>query len=261
MYNDWASYLCTVDGKPASMFLNLSLSVEEPLRKELPNMGFISLTLLEPDENGLSTQAEYDALCAVEDALQAALEQKEAGKDGKCIYAGRCTTDGARDFIYYMADPIHWNEKAAAVLAAFPDYQWEAGTQLEKEWDTYFDLLYPDAAGLNEICNNQVLMQLDEHGDDGSVPRVIDHWLYFPRAEDREAFAREAEGEGFTASDAEADADSSPPDEDTPFAVLLRREDAPDDINEVTWNLRELAGAHGGYYDGWGTTVMNGEEE
>lgn len=271
MYTDWASYLCTVDEKPASMFLNLGLSVEESLRKELPNMGFISLSLLDPDENGLSVRAEYDTLCAVEDALRAALEREEAGEDGKTIYAGRCTTDGARDFIYYMADPIRWNEKVAAVLAAFPDYVWEAGTQLEKEWDTYFDLLYPDAEGLNEICNNQVRMQLDEHGDDGSIPRVIDHWLYFPREEDREAFVREAGEEGFVVAEAENDAeenaeagdeaDVSPPDEDNPFGVLLQREDAPDDINEVTWGLRELAGAHGGYYDGWGTTVMNGEEE
>lgn len=108
-------------------------------------------------------------------------------------------------------------------LGNFPDYEWHAGTQAEKEWDTYFDLLYPDDHGLNAIMNDRVRQQLEEHGDDD-------------------------DGNGETGAEER-------------FPIRLVRSDAPEDIDEVTWNLRELAGARGGIYDGWGTSVMREEEE
>lgn len=259
MNDDWASYFCRVDDKPASMFLSLGISLSAPLEK-LPHMGFISLTMQRPHDNGLSSQDEFETLCAIEDALQSFLETEEA-----CVYVGRCTTDGARDFIYYMTDPSDWEDKVSDALDAFPDYQWTAGTQDEKEWETYFDLLYPDEVGMNVILNDRVRMQLDEHGDDMSVSRPIDHWLYFPTEEDRAAFMAEAEGEGFIAKEADAEPDPEAPansDNEAPrFGVHLERDDAPEEIDEVTWNLRELAGARGGYYDGWGTVIVSDEEE
>ena len=35
----------------------------------------------------------------------------------------------------------------------------------------------------------------------------------------------------------------------------MLRTDAPSELDDVTWELKELAGAHGGVYDGWGCVV------
>ena len=255
MNDDWAHYFCLVDNSSASMFLNMDLAARAP-REELQHMGFISLTMLEPYEDGLASQAESETLYAIEDALKSALET-----EGKTLYVGRCTTEGARDFIYYMHDPTGWSERVEAALAPFPAYQWQAGTQPEKEWDTYFELLYPDDPGLNDICNSRVRIQLEESGDIPSIPRMIDHWLYFHQEADRLAFISEAETEGFAASNADPVHDAPLPGDAPLYEVVLQREDAPENINEITWGLRELAGARGGYYDGWGTTVMTEEEK
>jgi uncharacterized protein (TIGR01619 family) len=242
MSDDWDVYFTHVDGKPASMLLDLGLAGEAPI-PGLSVMCYVTIDFLDPDENGMSKRGEYGRLMAIEDALVPALTHET------CMFVGRCTTNGQRDFFFYMDNAKGVEDRAEAVMAKFDEYTWDMGLVEEPGWDTYLDFLYPDEQGRDTIWNNRVRRQLQENGDKGSEPREIDHWLYFPSEQDRAAFTAEVETEKFRITPLN-------PEPDKPFGLLVQREDAPDDIDDVTWPLRELAGAHGGTYDGWGCSVV-----
>lgn len=240
MNDDWDVYFTHVDGKPASMLLDLSIEAPIPV---LSVMAYVTLDFQDPDEDGMSKQSEYDKLMEIEDALVPALSHET------CMFVGRCTTGGQRDFFFYMDNAKGVEEKVEAVMANFDEYTWDMGLVEEPGWETYLEFLFPDEQGMDTIWNNRVRRQLEEAGDDSAAPREIDHLFFFPSAADRDAFMVEAETENFRTTLS----DSNP---ETPFGLLVQRDDAPDEIDDVTWPLRELAGAHGGTYDGWGCAVV-----
>lgn len=242
MRDDWDVYFTHVDGKPASMLLDLELGSEAPI-PGLSVMCYVTVEFQDPDENGMSKRGEYDRLLQIEDALVPALTHET------CVFVGRCTTSGQRDFFFYMDNARGVEEKVESVLAAFEEYSWDMGLVEEPGWDTYLDFLYPDEQGMDTIWNNRLRRQLADNGDDLSASRQIDHWFYFPSEHDRQAFKAEVEAEKFAVTLLDKE-------EGKPYGVLVQRDDAPDDIDDVTWPLRELAGAHGGNYDGWGCSTV-----
>lgn len=242
MSDDWDVYFTHVEDKPASMLLDLGLAPEAPI-PGLSIMCYITVDFLDPDENGFSKRGEYDRLSALEDALVSAVSHETS------IFVGRCTTAGRRDFFFYMDNAKGVEERVEGVMAAFDEYTWDMGLVEEPGWDAYFEYLYPDEQGMDTIRNNRVRRNLEAHNDDLSAPREIDHWVQFQTRDDMEAFIPEAEREGFRITVSEKQPGK-------PFELLLQRADAPDDIDDVTWPLRELAGAHGGAYDGWGCEVV-----
>lgn len=243
MSDDWDVYFTHIEDKPASMLLDLGIAGEAPI-PGLSVMAYITVEFLDPDENGFSKPAEDAKLLQIEDALIPAVTHET------CVFVGRCTTDGQREFFFYMDNAKGLEERVEAVMAKFDEYPWDIGLVEEAAWDTYFDFLYPDDQGMDTIWNNRVRRNLAASGDDPDAAREIDHWILFPSAEDRAAFNTEAAAEGFRLTDQDRDP------EKPSYAVLARRNDVPADIDDVTWPLRELAGAHGGTYDGWNCAVV-----
>ena len=242
MSDDWDVYFTHVDDKPASMLLDLGIAKEAPI-PGLSVMAYVTVEFLDPNEQGMSKQSEFNRLMELEDALVPALTGETS------MFVGRCTTNGQRDFFFYMDSSKGVEDRVTEVMAQFDEYAWDIGMSEEPGWDTYLEFLYPDEQGMDTIWNNRVRRQLEEQGDDLSLPRQIDHWLYFSSAEDRAAFAEEVSREGFSVTILEEK------NEDGALGLLVQRSDAPDDIDDVTWPLRELAGDNGGYYDGWGCSA------
>ncbi|CAK7000804.1 MAG: hypothetical protein DELT_00018 [Desulfovibrio sp.] len=243
MSDDWDVYFTHIEDKPASMLLDLGIAAEAPI-PGLSVMAYVTVEFLDPDENGFCKRGEYEKLTQIEDALVAAVTHET------CIFVGRCTTDGQREFFFYMDNAKGLEELVEAVMGAFEEYPWDMGLVEEAGWDTYLDFLFPDDQGMDMIWNNRVRRNLESHGDDLNAVREIDHWVQFPATADRDAFKTEAEAEGFRVTNQDKDP------EKPYYEALVQRDDAPADIDDVTWPLRELAGAHGGSYDGWGCTVV-----
>lgn len=243
MTDDWDVYFTHVENKPASMLLDLGIAAEAPV-PALSVMAYVTVDFLEPDANGFCAEGEHERLMQLEDALIPAVTHEN------CLYVGQCTTDGQREFFFYMDNARGLEERIETVMAKFEEYPWDMGLVEEAAWDTYFDFLYPDEQGMDTIWNNRVRRNLESHEDDLDAAREIDHFFHFPTPEDRDAFKAEAEGEGFCVTDRPKDPDKHY------YEALARRNDAPADIDDVTWPLRELAGAHGGTYEGWGCTVV-----
>ncbi len=252
MSGDWDSYFCHIDGKPASIFVDLSLADAAPLTA-FPFMAYLSVTLQQPDEHGLPVQEEYERLCALEERLEGALTA-----NAQAVYAGSATRAGRCDFFFYLRSEEGWGTRAVETLSLFPEYACETGTQCDPAWETYRCFLFPDSYALHGIQNRRALEKLREQGDDLEQSREIEHWALFFEEGAAGAFIQAIRDRDFALLSGPVPApipeDSVIPPE-TEFSVRFSRPDAPEGIDELICPLIELALAHGGAYQGWACPV------
>ena len=139
-------------------------------------------------------------------------------------------------------------------LQTFEGYQSGYNIAEDPEWEDYFGFLYPDEFSYQTMQNRKVLMQLEKNGDKMEVPREIDHFFYFKEAAQQQAFAKEAEAKGFKVrfNDDEFVEDRKAEGKEYPYMVEATREDSPLAIDDIVWDLLELASPFEGNYDGWG---------
>lgn len=246
MTNDWDFYALRVDDEPASIFVDLGVESHAPMHSH-PNMAYIRLHLNQPRPDGLSSRDEYDALIAIEDAIESELCCDEVG------YVGRNTSGGCRDFYLYLSSADDWPGKVDRVLAAFPAYKHEAGSRSDPGWSTYLNFLLPGAIDRQRIENRRVCEELERHGDALTAQREIDHWSYFKNREGLDAFLAQVEAAGFAVRATLVDEERP-----LPFGAQIWRLDVPSygGIDDVTLPLFEAAARHGGDYDGWECPVI-----
>lgn len=245
--NNWDFYFTQVEGKAASMYVDLGLHKRAPDRK-LPFVAYVSLDMKAPRDDGLSSQQEFDILIAIEDMLRASLEDKGTR------YVGRCTINGCRDFLFYVAQPDDWGTRVAACMRKFSDYAFVTKVQEDAAWSLYLWFLYPDEADLQVIQNRRVCDALERNGDKLIAAREIDHWAYFPDAGSRDAYVADARKLGFAVRAVTCEEGDG-----GRYCARVWRWDVPsfDVIDEVTLPLFELAIAHSGSYDGWESPVVS----
>jgi hypothetical protein len=247
MTDKWDFYPLRVDDKPASIMVDLGLINDVPIRA-FPCMAYIRLHMRNPRDDGLSSQEEYEALIAIEKAIEAALA---ASKDA--IYVGRNTSDGCRDFYFYIAQAEGWTQRAAQLLEPFPHYKFISGSRPDPEWSTFLEFLYPGDEAMQTITNRWVCDSLAEKGDPLSAEREIDHWIYFPNPAARKLFIAAAAELGFGLRST-----TDPEEAGENYGARIFRVDRPghDCIDDVTLPLHRLAAKFGGDYDGWETVVL-----
>lgn len=248
MTGNWDSYFCHVDGKPASILLNLDFYRTAPL-PEYPVFAYVSFNVHEPDEDGFPQQEEYEAFAALEDTLIAGVRGRGA------LYVGRCATDGHFDMFFYLRTQAGWAELLHEQLDGKDEYEWEAGAQEDSDWTSYLDFLFPDPYALRAMQNRRAVEQLLERGDDPSESRMIEHWAGFPTLEAAQQFAENLRSDDFSVSEPECLPEQ---DEDAPispaerFMLSFSRPDIPEEMDELTFALADMAEAGGGVYHGWG---------
>lgn len=145
MVEDWDSYLIDVDGKPASIFLNLALAAHAPVAN-YPTMAYVRVAMLRPRIDGLSSPVEFNDLIALGNACVA---QATAG--GAAIFAGRNTSDGDRDYFFYVIDAGEFEKRVRTAMSEFPAYRFEIGTRDDPAWSVYLEFLHPSPAELERM--------------------------------------------------------------------------------------------------------------
>jgi uncharacterized protein (TIGR01619 family) len=244
MSDDWDFFSLRVDGEPASIFVDLGIRSEAPVRSHAM-MGYLRVVMRRPREDGLSSQEEFDDLITLEDRVTARIVQ-----DGTAIFVGRNTSGGNRDFFFYAADPARFENAARTAMREFPDYRYETGVNEDRDWQTYFEFLLPSGVDMQRIMNRRVREQLEKHGDNASNARKIDHFAYFPNSKAQTAFAGYVQAEGFAIENAPAESNA-----DGQFGVAFSRVDQPERIDEIVVPLFRKVTELGGEYDGWGCSV------
>ena len=132
----------------------------------------------------------------------------------------------------------------------FPTYEWKIWIDEDANWDIYFNFLYPDIFSYQVMQNRKVLQKLEEDNDNLKNNRKIDHWLYFINEESVNEFVNKVKKIGYTILSSEKIDNGK-----YPYQVNIAREDAPININNITWELVDLANQLKGYYDGWGCVL------
>lgn len=250
MAEDWDFYMCRVDGKLASMALDLGLAATAPDAGR-PLMGFVRIPLLVARPDGLSDRTEFDRLEEIEEALIASVVPAV-----DATYVGRCTTEGHRDFYFYFASRSGLDAAVGGVFARFAPYRPEIVVGEEPGWETYLHWLFPGRDDLQSIMNRRVCDNLEKHGDTLTKPREIMHWAYFPSSEAADRFAVAIAEKGFRIEEK-----IDPAAERHGFGVRFARADVPgrDRIDALTGEILDGIAREGGDYDGWETFVERNE--
>lgn len=243
MSDDWDFYALLVDSQPASICLDLGLARNAPIEGQ-PYLAYVRVQMRHPRPDGLSSSEEWEDLAAVEDSLTDVFAVSR-----NTTYAGRNTSSGNRDFYFYTSDPVPFAECVRTAMASHADYRFELGDRLDRNWDTYFDFLYPSPDDLQRILNRRVVGNLADHGDNHSEPRPVDHFAYLPDAAAATSLRDYLREKGFSVDEPRIDRGT--------VAVHFKRTDRPEDIDDFVIPIARRIQELGGDYDGWGCEVVN----
>ncbi|MDF2961076.1 MAG: hypothetical protein K0S39_2811 [Paenibacillus sp.] len=193
MSDNWNTYFTFIDNKPASFMLDL-----EPWKngenERFVHLYRLSITLNEPNENGLTTNKEAEILNAIEDSINDSL-------DSNYMFVGRITTDGRRDFFYYTDSTDGDNLKRLATQL-LENYRYNINRiEEQKPGDFYHEFLFPNKSNWHRMVNRQVVEKLCDHGDNLEKARAVNHWIYFYSAESRNLFKEKVQRNGFHIED------------------------------------------------------------
>lgn len=239
MSNDWDFYPLRIDDLPGSIYVDLGIRRNVPIVSH-PTMTILSIQMLRPRPDGLSSQDEYADLIALEDSVTEAITQSDA-----TCYVGRSTSGGFRDFYFYTSDTNAFLDATHTAMQAFPAYTYEVEFRDDPTWRAYLDFLYPSPRSMQVIQNRRVRDELAKSGDNGDRQRVIDHFAYLPSQQALLTFTRVIETDGFTVS---ALPDSPT---DSGWGIHFSRVDRPAHIDDVVLRLFDAIVDQGGEYDGW----------
>ena len=244
---NWDFFMCRIEGAPASIRTNLALIEVAPLEGLSQRLQFY-IKMQNPRPDGLSSNEEYPILCDIEDAIG------EKARATGAVLAGVVKSEGFLELWFYTQNAEALAKTCEDALQTFEGYQSGYNIAEDPEWEDYFGFLYPDEFSYQTMQNRKVLMQLEKNGDKMEVPREIDHFFYFKEAAQQQAFAKEAEAKGFKVrfNDDEFVEDRKAEGKEYPYMVEATREDSPLDIDDIVWDLLELASPFEGDYDGWG---------
>ncbi|MDO5105934.1 DUF695 domain-containing protein [Capnocytophaga sp.] len=247
---NWDFFFCQIEGSPASIRVNLGLYEVAPIQDFSKSIRFL-VKMQNPTAEGLSSNEEYPVLCDIEDALFEVLASKNA------LMAGSVKCDGFLEFWVYAQNTDGLEADFGVMMKkSFANYKSGYQEFDDSEWDTYFNFLYPDAFSMQSIMNRKLYRQLQEQGDDETVAREIDHWLYFSSQEDALAFCEKAKSLVYSIlSERKLD---EHPDDTHPYQVHITRQDTPslDTMDDVVWELMEVVAPLNGIYDGWGCNIV-----
>ncbi|PHR56035.1 MAG: hypothetical protein COA44_09210 [Arcobacter sp.] len=247
MQEYWELYMKSLEGKPASIQFNAGISMEiEDMGYTYPIIAFVKAKLKEPKDNGLLGENEEPEILFMEDKLEASMIKFRIGK-----YVGRVISDGYVTFLYYVQFTYNWPDFIEFALNEHEGYEITNGHSEDSEWNYYKNLLYPSAREWQLIQNHKVCNNLIEQGDSLRIARAIEHKIFMPSVEKKEALIQALIILGFKMNDEIEN-------EEGIKGLDFYRLDKPfyHDIDPLTLSLIDIAEEHDAQYDGWETSVV-----
>ena len=248
---DWCIYLCNAFAcdLPAVIRTNLALrdfefTVNYPKRLEL------QILYKNADDNGFPIREEGEYVYSIEDAVVEIIEQHGD------ILAGVVKCDERVRIVSYAKNELGYYDEISEMMSEnFPDYAYTFAVFEDKDWDMYFHALYPDKYEYQSIMNMRLIENIKSDGD-SMVPRVLEHCLLFKTEENGEAFLAKVMEDGFIKLSSENLSNNEDIDKEYPYVLVIGREDAFENIDEIVWYLMDLAEEFDGEYSGWGCHVV-----
>jgi hypothetical protein len=120
---DWDFYFTNVDDKLSSIAVDLGLASIAPIQDQ-KNVCWVSIKMLDPREDGLSSNGESGILGDIEDELAEKMKAKHSA-----THVGRLTSDGNRDIYFYLCDITLVDQTISDVMISHPKYSFDYGTK------------------------------------------------------------------------------------------------------------------------------------
>jgi len=168
------------------------------------------------------------------------------------IFAGRVMKEGWAEFYFYAPQSKRFENISSEVMNRHGGFVYERGSSKDTKWEMYSDNLYPDAYGLLSIQNRHTIDALVEAGDDLTLPREVEHYLFFQTKSSMERSVAQLASHGYSVKEYVTDDES-----DYAYGVVLLKIEAitPDAVEETTTSLYESAIQEHGLYEGWSTVL------
>ena len=248
---DWGIYLCNAFAcdLPAVIRTNLALRDFE-FTTNYPKRLELQILYKNADDNGFPTREEGEYVYSIEDAVEEIVEQH-----GDMLAGVVKCDERVRIFAYVKNELGYYDEISAVMSKNFPNYAYTLAVVDDPDWELYFQALYPDRYEYQSIMNMRLIEDIKSDGD-SMVPRVLEHCLLFKTEENGEAFLAKVMEDGFIKLSSENQNDNEDIDKKYPYLLVIGREDAFENIDEIVWYLMDLAEEFNGEYSGWGCHIV-----
>lgn len=248
---DWCIYLCHAFAYdlPAVVRTNLALMNFE-FAANYPKRLQLQILYKNADDNGFPTREEGEYVYSIEDAVVEIIEQH-----GDMLAGVVKCDERAHIFAYVKNELGYYDEISEMMSENFPDYAYTFAAFEDKDWEMYFNGLYPDRYECQSIMNMRLIENIKSNGD-SMVPRVLEHCLFFTTEENGEAFLAKVMEEGFKKLSSEDLSNNEDIDKEYPYELVIGREDAFENIDDIVFRLIDLAEEFDGEYDGWGCHIV-----
>ena len=248
---DWGIYLCNAFAcdLPAVIRTNLALT-DFQFTANYPKRLELQILYKNADDNGFPTREEGEYVYSIEDAVVEIIE-----KHGDML-AGVVKCDERVRIISYAKNELGYYDEISEMMSEkFPYYAYTLAVVEDEDWDMYFHALYPDRYEYQSIMNMRLIENIKSDGD-SMVPRVLEHCLLFKTEENGEAFLAKVMEDGFIKLSSENLSNNEDIDKEYPYVLVIGREDAFENIDEIVWYLMDLAEEFDGEYSGWGCHIV-----
>ena len=248
---DWGVYLCNAFAYdlPAVIRVNLALRDFE-YTANYPNRLHLQILYKNANDSGFPTREEGENVYSIEDAVEEIVKQH-----GDMLAGVVKCDERVRIFAYTKNELGYYDEISAMMSEKFPEYAYTLAVVEEPDWELYFQGLYPDRYEYQSIMNMRLIEDIKSDGD-SMVPRVLEHCLLFTTEENGEAFLAKVMEDGFIKLSSEDRSNNEAIDKEYPYLLVIGREDAFENIDEIVWYLMDLAEEFDGEYDGWGCHIV-----
>lgn len=245
---NWATYLSTIDdSKTGSILVDLGFKDIAPIAGKTERL-IVEVSYSDSRENGLPSDTEFDKLAEIENSIEAELAKVSA------VFVGRLYCDRRMDIYFYLEPSANADSAVKQALTRFPSYDFRTRINSDKDWETYFDFLYPSPMQMQSIQNDLIIRNLLEHGDILEKERQVDHWIYFAQPHEREKYLSAIKGKGFRVESMEQVEYKT----ERPFKLQISRNDkvTPEATDQYIIELWKIANECNGVYDGWETFIV-----
>ena len=248
---DWCIYLCNAYAcdLPAVIRTNLALRDFE-FTANYPKRLHLQILYKNADDNGFPTREEGEYVYSIEDAVVEIIEQHGD------ILAGVVKCDERVRIVAYVKNELGYYDEISEMMSEkFPDYAYTLAVVEDEDWELYFQALYPDRYEYQSIMNMRLIENIKSDGD-SMVPRVLEHCLLFKTEENGEAFLAKVMEDGFIKLSSENLSNNEDIDKEYPYVLVIGRQDAFENIDEIVWYLMDVAEEFDGEYSGWGCHIV-----
>ena len=248
---EWGVYLCNAFAYDLLAVIRTNLALRDfEYTANYPKRLHLQILYKNADDNGFPTREEGEYVYSIEDAVEEIVEQH-----GDMLAGVVKCDERVRIFAYTKNELGYYDEISEIMSKNFPDYAYTLAVVDDPDWELYFQALYPDRYEYQSIMNMRLIENIKSDGD-SMVPRVLEHCLLFKTEENGEAFLAKVMEDSFIKLSSENLSNNEDIDKEYPYVLVIGREDAFENIDEIVWYLMDLAEEFDGEYSGWGCHIV-----